>query len=161
MNMLLENNFEVIHYDIISHSSVSLQRYPWYIANIFPFETFILLISALAGRDGGQTVDIAWHVINQVYEHHPCFTTDSNDPLYWALGNLMLRVWQQRIAASRNSGIELPLEPSCIGQFARRRTAMARNAQPQVTSASGEYGQQFSGNARADITSSGLAARGW
>lgn len=131
MDMLLENSLEVIRYDILSHSSGSLQRFLWHIANFFPFETFVLLISALSGRAAGQIVDVAWHVINQVYEHHPCFITDSNDSLYWALGNLTLRAWQQRIAASRNVGMELPLEPPCIGQLARQRTNMAHNTQPK------------------------------
>ncbi|KAK1675774.1 fungal-specific transcription factor domain-containing protein [Colletotrichum godetiae] len=134
MDMLLENSLEVIRYDILSHSTGSLQRFLWHIANFFPFETFVLLISALSSRAGGQIVDVAWHVINQVYEHHPCFITDSNDSLYRALGNLTLRAWQQRIAASRNVGMELPLEPPCIGQLARQRTKISRNAQskPQV-----------------------------
>ncbi|KAL2019077.1 hypothetical protein VTK56DRAFT_10108 [Thermocarpiscus australiensis] len=35
----------------------------------------------------GRRSNMAWVVINQVYEHHPCFITDASDPLYSALGD--------------------------------------------------------------------------
>lgn len=127
LDMLLENSLKVIRYDVLAHSTSSLQRYLWHIANFFPFETFVLLISTLSGRAAGQIVDAAWSVINQVYEHHPCFVSDASDPLYWALGNLTLKAWRQRVASARTNGLEPLLEPPCIVQLVRRQATLSRN----------------------------------
>ncbi|KAF5007918.1 hypothetical protein FDECE_5834 [Fusarium decemcellulare] len=135
LDMLLENSLEVIRYDILSHSSPSLQCYVWHIANFFPFETFVLLISTLSGRAGGQIVDTAWDVINQVYEDHPCFISDTIDPLYWAIGNFTLKAWAQRVASASARGMELPLEPRCIVELIRKRATLANNSQQASTNA--------------------------
>lgn len=129
LDLLLENSLEVIRYDVLSHSTESLQRYSWHIANFFPFETFVLLISTLSGRSTGQIIDTAWFVINQVYEHHPCFIADASDPLYWALGNLTLKAWSQRVASARADGLEPFPEPPCIVQLVRRRAMLSQNRQ--------------------------------
>ncbi|GKT63825.1 fungal specific transcription factor domain-containing protein [Colletotrichum tofieldiae] len=129
LDMLLENSLKVVRYDIIAHSTESLRPYSWHIANFFPFETFVLLISTLSGRPTSQIVDAAWFVINQVYEHHPCFISDTSDPLYWALGNLTLKAWSQRVASARANGLEPVAEPPCIVELVRRRAALSRNVQ--------------------------------
>ncbi|KAM0543066.1 hypothetical protein ACHAPJ_012515 [Fusarium lateritium] len=129
MDMLLQNSLEVIRYDILSHSTPSLHCYVWHIANFFPFETFVLLISTLAGRAAGPTVDTAWDVIGQVYEHHPCFVSDTVDPLYWALGNLTLKAWRQRVLKIKASGMQVPLEPSCIAGLVRMRATLGNHSQ--------------------------------
>jgi hypothetical protein len=133
IDMLLENSLEVIRYDILSHSSPVLQRYLWHISNFFPFETFVLLISTLSGRATGQIVDSAWDVINQVYEHHPFFVSDTRDPLYWALGNITLRAWHQRVASARGKESPAPQELSCITNLARTRAALASESSRQAS----------------------------
>lgn len=129
LDMLLENSLEVIRYDILSHSNPSLQCYLWHIANFFPFETFVLLISTLSDRPDSQMADAAWGVIDQVYEHHPCFISDTVDPLYWALGNLTLKAWAQRSASARARGMQSPVEPPCIAELVRKRAALANDSQ--------------------------------
>ncbi|KZL73253.1 fungal specific transcription factor domain-containing protein [Colletotrichum incanum] len=129
LDMLLENSLKVVRYDVTAHSTESLQPYSWHITNFFPFETFVLLNSTLTGRPTSQIVDAAWFVINQVYEHHPCFILDTSDPLYWALGNLTLKAWNQRVASARANGLEPVVEPPCIVELVRRRAALSRNSQ--------------------------------
>ncbi|KAI5456769.1 fungal-specific transcription factor domain-containing protein [Mariannaea sp. PMI_226] len=128
LDMLLENSLEVIRYDILSHSTSSLRCYLWHIANFFPYETFILLIRTLSGRATGLVVDAAWDVINQIYEHHPRFISDTTDPLHWALGNFTLKAWSQRLASVKMRGLESPLEPPCIVQLVRKRAPITKNA---------------------------------
>lgn len=139
IDMLLENSLEVIRYDILSHSTPALQCYLWHIANFFPFETFVLLISTLSGRPAGQVVDTAWEVIDQVYEHHPSFVSDTSDPLYWALGNITLKAWDQRVTSARTRGITVPRELPCIANLVHARATMARasSQQPSTTDVSG------------------------
>ncbi|UZP35096.1 hypothetical protein NXS19_002912 [Fusarium pseudograminearum] len=139
IDMLLENSLEVIRYDILSHSTPALQCYLWHIANFFPFETFVLLISTLSGRPAGQVVDTAWEVIDQVYEHHPSFVSDTCDPLYWALGNITLKAWDQRVTSARTRGIPVPRELPCIANLVHARATMARapSQQPSTTDVSG------------------------
>lgn len=131
IDMLLENSLEVIRYDILSHSSPALQSYLWHVANFFPFETFVLLISTLAGRAAGQIVDRAWDVINQVYEHHPSFVSDIGDPLYRALGNITLKAWDQRVTSARTRGLPVPPELPCIADLVRARASLASNSSQQ------------------------------
>ncbi|KAF4972081.1 hypothetical protein FZEAL_9674 [Fusarium zealandicum] len=133
-DMLLENSLEIIRYDILSHSTGSLQCYLWHIANFFPFETFVLLISTLSGRPTGQIVETAWDVVNQVYEHHPSFIMDTVDPLYWALGNFTLKAWSQRLASAKSDGLALPLEPTCITQLIRGRATLQKGPCREPTS---------------------------
>lgn len=141
LGMLLENSLEVIRYDIISHSSPSLQCYMWHIANFFPFETFVLLISSLNDRAADQIIDTAWGVIDQVYQHHLCLISDTVDPLYWALGNLTLKAWAQRIGDSSARGIQLPAEPRCIAELVRKR-AMLTNDSRQAGTNPGSAGPE-------------------
>jgi hypothetical protein len=133
IDMLLENSLEVIRYDILSHSSPVLQKYLWHISNFFPFETFVLLISTLSGRAAGQIVDSAWDVINQVYEHHPFFVSDTRDHLYWALGNMTLRAWDQRVASARTKECLVPQELPCITKLVRTRAALASEPSRQAS----------------------------
>ncbi|KAH6960175.1 fungal specific transcription factor domain-containing protein [Fusarium avenaceum] len=133
INILLENSMEVIHYDILSHSSPVLQKYLWHISNFFPFETFILLISTLSARTAGRIVDSAWHVINQVYEHHPFFISDTGDPLYWALGNITLKAWDQRVANARAEESPVPQELPCITNLVQTRSALASETSQQAS----------------------------
>jgi hypothetical protein len=133
IEMLLENSLEVIRYDILSHSSPALQCYLWHIANFFPFESFVLLISTLSGRPAGQIVDTAWEVINQVYEHHPSFVSETGDPLYWALGHITLKAWYQRVASARTRGISVPRELSCITKLVHTRATLASESSQQTS----------------------------
>ncbi|RGP64450.1 fungal specific transcription factor domain-containing [Fusarium longipes] len=133
IDMLLENSLEVIRYDILSHSTPALQCYLWHVANFFPFETFVLLISTLSSRPSGQIVDNAWDVIDQVYEHHPSFVSDTNDPLYWALGNVTLKAWDQRITSARASGNPIPVELPCIAKLAHARASQASDYSDRVS----------------------------
>ncbi|KAF4989098.1 hypothetical protein FGRMN_9340 [Fusarium graminum] len=125
VDMLLENSVEVIRYDILSHSTPVLQKYLWHISNFFPFETFVLLISTLSGRAAGQVVASAWDVINQAYEHHPSFVSDTGDPVYWALGNITLRAWDQRVANARTRNYPVPQELPCITKLMRKRVSLS------------------------------------
>jgi hypothetical protein len=122
LDVLFENSLRVIQFDILANSTPSLQRYNWHVANFFPFETFVLLISTLPGRATGPTAQVAWDVINQVYEHHPCFITDASDPLYSALGDLTLKSWSRWAAAARPAGTEQPVEPPCVGKLLAERS---------------------------------------
>ncbi|GKU21542.1 unnamed protein product [Fusarium langsethiae] len=135
IDMLLENSLEVIRYDILSHSTPALQCYLWHIANFFPFETFVLLISTLFGRPAGQVVDTAWEVIDQVYEHHPSFISDTGDPLYWALGNITLKAWDQRVTSARTRGIPVPRELPCISKLVHARASLAGESSQQASTA--------------------------
>lgn len=141
LDVLFDNSLKVIQLDILANSTPSLERYNWHVANFFPFEAFVLLISTLPGRATRQMVDVAWDVINQVYEHHPCFVTDASDPLYSALADLTLRSWVRWSAAARTAGAidqQQPAEPPCIAKLvAERRVSQptpfpAPNNIPQV-----------------------------
>ncbi|AEO68582.1 uncharacterized protein THITE_43844 [Thermothielavioides terrestris NRRL 8126] len=123
LHIIFENSLKVIQFDILANSTPSLRRYIWHVSNFFPFETFVLLVSTLPGRAAGPIVDVAWDVINQVYELHPCFITDTSDPLYSALGDLTLKSWSRWCAVARAAALDQPHEPPCIAKLLAERGA--------------------------------------
>ncbi|KAF4449181.1 fungal specific transcription factor domain-containing protein [Fusarium austroafricanum] len=135
-DMLLENSLQVIRYDILSHSTPSMQCYLWHISNFFPYETFVLLISTLSGRTASPIVDTAWDVINQAFEHHPSFISDISDSLYWAIGNITMKAWGQRVARAKVRGEPIPAELPCIANLVRKRASLSNESQQVSTSTS-------------------------
>nr|XP_036582526.1 fungal specific transcription factor domain-containing protein [Colletotrichum truncatum]KAF6791230.1 fungal specific transcription factor domain-containing protein [Colletotrichum truncatum] len=129
MEGLLQNSLEVIRYDILTHTMRSMAPFLWHVSNFFPFETFVLLLGALSSCSTSQAAEAAWDVVNQVYEHHPSFIKNRNEPLHRALGNLTLKSWSQGIANARKGGLQEPAEPPCIGRLLQERSPLARTSQ--------------------------------
>jgi len=91
---------QIIAYDSLTYLDKSLQGYLWHVATQFPFEAFILALTELLARTKGEEVERAWSRINQAYEDHPEFIAKApRNVLYFALGNLTLKAWDQRMLA--------------------------------------------------------------
>lgn len=131
LNMLFENSLEIIRYDIIAHTTPSLNSYLWHVSNFFPFEAFVLLISTLSERPTTEGAGTAWDVINQVYEHHPSFISGPSQALYWALGNLTLRAWGKATVSADRSESVLPAEPPCLAMLRAKRGGSAVTRVPR------------------------------
>ncbi|KAK2028277.1 fungal-specific transcription factor domain-containing protein [Colletotrichum zoysiae] len=129
LDLLLENSLEVVRHDIAAHTTRSLQRFTWHVSNFFPFEAFILLINTLSRIPASPVADAAWSVIDQVFENHPRFASDTGDPLYWALGSIMIKAWDRRVSAARAGSLEPLAEPPCVRELVRRRAALRRCSQ--------------------------------
>ncbi|KAH0426634.1 fungal specific transcription factor domain-containing protein [Colletotrichum camelliae] len=142
IEMLLENSMEVIEYDIVAHTTPSLQHFLWHVSNFFPFETFVLLVGTLPSCKKSQLAERAWDVINQVYEHHPSFISNRNEPLYRALGNLTCSSWKKAQANGKQHGFPTLAEPPFMSNILRETNPVSQE-QPLTcnsTTVSGDGG---------------------
>ncbi|KAF4868955.1 Aurofusarin cluster transcription factor aurR2 [Colletotrichum siamense] len=143
IEMLLENSMEVIQYDIVAHTTPSLQHFLWHVSNFFPFETFVLLVGTLPSCANSQLAERAWNVINQVYEHHPSFISNRYEPLYRALGNLTCRSWKKAQANGQQRGFPPLAEPPFMSSLRRETSpffSQKQNLACNSTTVSGDGG---------------------
>lgn len=116
-----------MRYDNLAYSTKSLQGYLWHVVINFPFEAFILLLTQLITRVGGEAVERAWTQVTQVYQHHPEFVTEARNALYHALGNLTLKAWDTRAGAVSNPlSPKQQVEPPCIAKVRMQRNSKLR-----------------------------------
>lgn len=114
---------QIIAYDNLAHSNKRLQPYLWHVAVTFPFEAFILILTELLARFEGDLVERAWTKVNQVYEDHPdLITASKTNALFFALGSLTIRAWDERVKATFNQHpLYQPVEPRAIAKIRAAR----------------------------------------
>ena len=98
---------KIIECDNICHSTPVFRGFLWHTHVYFQWQGFIYLLGALRTRTEGPEVDAAWQQVEQTYEHHPAFLTDTKRPLHVATGNLCLKAWQVREASFARKGMAL------------------------------------------------------
>ena len=118
---------KIIECDNICHSTPVFRGFLWHTHVYFQWQGFIYLLGALRTRTEGPEIDAAWQQVEQTYEHHPAFLTDTKRPLHVATGNLCLKAWQAREASLARQG--MALFPSSTPDFVKTlRQQRAKNA---------------------------------
>jgi len=123
--IIIKNSTRVIEFDVLAHTNPVLSRFSWHFSNFFPFEAFILLITVLGSRLPGDIVEQCWGTVDKVYSHHPQFITDSYDALYWAMGSLTLKTWNNCLDTVKLDQRTTLNEPSCISKLRNQRMSRA------------------------------------
>jgi hypothetical protein len=98
---------KIIECDNICHSTPVFRGFLWHTHVYFQWQGFIYLLGALRTRTEGPEVDAAWQQVEQTYEHHPAFLTDTKRPLHVATGNLCLKAWEARESSVARQGMAL------------------------------------------------------
>lgn len=124
LDMVFTLALKIIECDNICHSSRVFQRFLWHTHVYFQWQAFIYLLGALRTRTEGAEVDAAWLQIEETYEHHPAFLTDTKRPLHVATGNLCLKAWTAREAALARTGMAAfpPSTPGFVQTLRQQRS---------------------------------------
>ncbi|RMD43402.1 hypothetical protein DV735_g1721, partial [Chaetothyriales sp. CBS 134920] len=93
---LWETAVRLIQTDNISHATRALKKFKWHIDVYFQWHALIYLLGQLTTRTRGRQVDEAWKQIDECWENHPQFVTESRKPLHVAVGNLCLKAYEAR-----------------------------------------------------------------
>lgn len=97
---LFRTCLKTIEYDNDGRKNKSLQGYLWHVNVFFPYEAFIYILIELSERTEGDLVDHAWSQVDKAYENHPELISSSNNALHFAMGNLAIKAWRNRIGAA-------------------------------------------------------------
>lgn len=103
INLLFTNSLKIIEYDNLALSTKSISRFLWHVDVHFQWLAFVYLLSQLRCRTIGEEADRAWQQVGETYYNRPNIITDSKNALHVAIGNLTIKAWEARVAAS--SGI--------------------------------------------------------
>jgi hypothetical protein len=95
-DMLFELSMATLEIDGYAYTDKTIQGYVWHISQYFSYDGLIYLLGELSIRIKGESVDRAWRLVKNTYEHHVEMLGDTKNPLYVAIGNLCLKAWRRR-----------------------------------------------------------------
>lgn len=101
-DVLFSSSLKMVEYDNLCHAAKSIQGYLWHINVFFPFKAFIYILGELSNPIEGELAIRAWRNVDQAYGYHPELITDTENPLYFAIGNLAVKAWEKRIGGVKN-----------------------------------------------------------
>lgn len=123
-------SIQVLEYDNEGYSSstrAKLKGFMWHVRIFFQIEAFIFVLSELRIRTTGQQVDRAWYLIEAVYKHHPELLRETKNKLWFAVGNLCLKAWEQRVNALRTrQGGQHLVRPNYVQELYAQRGVKGR-----------------------------------
>ena len=96
----------------------SLRGYVWHKYANYPLPAHIYLLCALRHRTSDEFSERAWQQLSESAERHmkndglnPRFAKANDNFIHYALGNLIVKAWEARESAFRNSSHDLPTPP--------------------------------------------------
>ena len=97
-------SLQIIEYDNQAHSITAqnmLKGFMWHVRMLFQLEAFIYILFELRVRTTGEQVDWAWQQVEACYEYHSEILRETKNKLWFAVGNLCLKAWEERVRAKR------------------------------------------------------------
>ncbi|KAM7198417.1 C6 transcription factor domain containing protein [Naviculisporaceae sp. PSN 640] len=114
-------------------STPNLKRFLWHMRTVHPFQYIIFVLKQLLARPDGDEVPRAWAIINRIYQLRPDFVNDVKNPLFFALGSLVLKAWNKCSQAGTRQGL---VKSEAIAELEKQRTPTidSRTPGPEVDS---------------------------
>ncbi|KAF9773448.1 hypothetical protein IL306_008730 [Fusarium sp. DS 682] len=81
-----------------------------HLTSYYQIDAWIYVISELRRRVSGPRISLAWTLVDSLYTDHPELMDSVDNPLFTALGNLILEAWEAR----RKTLSEVEIVPSCV-----------------------------------------------
>ncbi|KIW20356.1 hypothetical protein PV08_00931 [Exophiala spinifera] len=121
----------------VRSNSFSLHLFTHMATTRFQADVYVYVISELRRRGSGDRVELAWKLVQALYDEHPELVTDTENTLFATLGDLTLEAWETRrrhLAGARGCGSN-STPPSFIQRLWQKRRAGAVVEEPvQLTS---------------------------
>lgn len=128
---------KVLELDYFLYTTKSLRRFLWHATIFLSMEAFILVLRFLLLRREGELIDHAWELVGHGYECHPELLSDSRNPLFFAVGSLAIKAWQNRVEGIQSChGSITP--PFFIAKLQAQRTTKPAKG-PSCDSCKGEF----------------------
>jgi len=118
--LLFENAIKVSEYEFLAYSTPSLQKFQWYLKSNFQLELFIFLIYELRKRAIDEMTDRCWTQVENLLKYHPAIVNSTENPMYVAMGKILLEAWDARRTNAEFNG----QEPSFIAGLQARKEAV-------------------------------------
>lgn len=132
-------SLQMIENDNTAFATKGMQNFHWHIQMDFQLDAFILVLRQLYHQVIGDVVDHAWSLVAQAYENHAFMLADMQNPLYFTMGNLAVKVWERRVVEMKRIGKSDQLtQPSFIAKLLeqrKRRSVVAESCLPEAESA--------------------------
>lgn len=130
-----------------------LKQFAWNAAYNLQWHAFIHVVDTLRTNPLIVDAEKAWQLIGNTYENNPDMVFDTKKPTHVAVGNLCLKAYSAREAASQNANISPPPTPEFILQLRQQREVakakgQARNSkgsQPADTDSHGQVNTRDTG----------------
>lgn len=124
-DIAFETAVKLLEYDKDGHDPSTrklLKGFMWHIRVFFQLEAFIYMISELRTRTTGTQVDWAWDLVGATYANHEEILRETKNKLWFAVGNLCLKAWEQRVRGLRSQqGAIQVRRPACIRELYAQR----------------------------------------
>ena len=98
-----------------------LKQFAWNAAYNLQWHAFIHVLDTLRTNPLITDAEKAWQLIGNTYENNPDMVFDTKKPTHVAVGNLCLKAYSAREAASQNANICPPPTPEFILQLRQQR----------------------------------------
>jgi hypothetical protein len=100
----------------------------WHVREFFQLETFVYTLSELRIRTTSAQVDLAWRLVEAIYLHHEEILRETRNKLWFAVGSLCLKAWEQRVKGlrSQHGGTHLTI-PVCVRELYDQRGIKGRS----------------------------------
>ena len=123
-----------------------LKRFAWNAAYFLQWHAFIHILDTLRANPLIADSEKAWQLIGNTYENNPDMVFDTKKPTHVAVGNLCLKAYSAREAASQNGNMFPPPTPEFILQLrqqrgvakAKRQARDAKSSRPEEPDSHGQ-----------------------
>lgn len=96
-DMLFDTAVSALEFaDIGVRSNFSSHLFTHMATTKFQTDVYVYVISELRRRGSGERVDLAWKLVQDLYDEHPELIDDTENTFFVALGDLTLEAWDRR-----------------------------------------------------------------
>jgi hypothetical protein len=146
-DLLFTTCMKMIEDGNLIQTSKPLRGYQWHMNAHLQISAMIYIFNELRYRPVGELVNKAWGEISLVYDHHPEIIAHSRNPIYFEIGNLALKAWENRASGSdRTQGPYELATPRFISTLSSQRETKspARSAPNSIIGNSNSGGSSSS-----------------
>lgn len=94
-DLLFSGSLKMFDYNTLGLANPVIGRFKWHTDVVFQWDALVFMLSELRYRTTGEEVNKAWDQISQIFEYRPQILTETQKPLYVAIGNLTLNAWER------------------------------------------------------------------
>lgn len=137
-NIIFESGMKMMEYAKLLHNNETMKKFMWQLDTTnYIWETILYVLIEVRHRKSGSEVDHAWQLIAAIFSSHPQIFEENTKPVYAALGNWTLQVWDDCVSANKKEGLPEPSTPEYIVSIRRCRRPLTEPAHTQATETSG------------------------
>ena len=151
--LIWETSIKLLEQHKMVQCNPLLKQFAWNAAYNLQWHAFIHVADTLRTNPLITDAEKAWQLIGNTYDNNPDMVLDTKKPTHVAVGNLCLKAYSAREAASQNAVISLPPTPEFILQLREQReiakakgqTRNSKSSQPTDTDSHGQVNTRDTG----------------